>query len=146
MTIGVAWHSEPQMMYADRRSQFTTTPPEEHGSGVNFLAHEDVALKAYFARRRRYLDDIPARRACNQIGEVFPVVLHDGKVIGTWTWDATRGRVKPTLISRKCTADLRRTVRRRAEQVSQTLRSCWAGTRLPTAAPMPARTARTHSR
>lgn len=130
MTIGVTWSSEPQMMYADRWSQFTATRSDDHASGVNFLAHEDVALKAYFASRRRYLADVPARRAFNRIGEVLPVILHDGHVIGTWAWDDAHGRVKPSLIGRKSTAaDVRRRVRQRAEQVSRTLRPCWARTR-----------------
>lgn len=135
MTIGVAWSSEPQVMFADRWNQFTASDPDDHSTGVNFLAHEDVALKAYFESRRRYLDDVPARRAFNRIGEVLPVILHDGHVIGTWTWEDAQGRVKTHLIGRKSTTDLRRTIRRRAELMSTTLRSRWAGAASAVAAP-----------
>jgi hypothetical protein len=38
-------------------------------TGVQFLAHEDTALKAYHQTRARYLAGIPPRRAFNQIGE-----------------------------------------------------------------------------
>lgn len=80
-------------MFADRFEEFLSAGPDTHHGGVNFLAHEDVALKAYFETRTRYLGCLPARRAFNQIGEVLPTVLHDGQVIGTWAWGDAGRRV-----------------------------------------------------
>lgn len=59
----------------------------DHATGVNYLAHEDVALKAYYESRPRYLGRLPARSVFNQIGEVLPTIVCDGRVVGLWHWD-----------------------------------------------------------
>ena len=64
-------------MFADQLAE--STGNEAITTGVQFLAHEDTALKAYFQTRGRYLGGLPQRRAFNQIGEVLPCVIVDGR-------------------------------------------------------------------
>ena len=64
-------------------------PVEEgavHTTGVQFLAHEDTALKPYSQTRSRHLGG-PPQRAFNQIGEALPTVIIDGMVAGSRSWD-----------------------------------------------------------
>ena len=42
---------------------------------MHFLAHEDVALKAYAETRVRYLGAVPEQEAFNQIGEALPAIF-----------------------------------------------------------------------
>ena len=60
---------------------------------IDFLAHEDVALKAYFETRARYLAYLPPGKVFNQIGEVLPTILRGGQIIGRWDWDRASRRV-----------------------------------------------------
>lgn len=89
--VGLAtqWSEGLLYMFDDR----TLTPPQEDFEAVDFLAHEDVALKAYFETRGRYMTDRPQRLAFNQIGEVLPTILRGGRVIGRWSWDRTTQKV-----------------------------------------------------
>ncbi|MET9341839.1 hypothetical protein [Nonomuraea sp. NPDC003804] len=42
------WSDSPLYMSAQRFAEFTVADDADYASGVNLLAHEDVALKAYF--------------------------------------------------------------------------------------------------
>ncbi|MDI5969373.1 crosslink repair DNA glycosylase YcaQ family protein [Streptomyces sp. SL13] len=125
VTVTTSWSDQPQYMFADRLEEFLAVEPDTHHSGVNFLAHEDVALKAYFETRPRYLGNLPARRAFNQIGEALPTVLHDGQVIGTWAWDGAGRRVTTSMVTGRTSPDIRSAVRTRADQLTRILRSGW---------------------
>ncbi|WP_370131428.1 DNA glycosylase AlkZ-like family protein [Streptacidiphilus sp. EB103A] len=139
--VTTAWSDQPQYMFADRLEEFLTTDPSAHRAGVSLLAHEDVALKAYFETRTRYLGALQPRRAFNQIGEVLPTVVHDGTVIGTWAWEPTGRRVATSLVAGAATAEVRRAVRTRADQLTRVLRGRWTTAR-PTGAPqIPGQTA-----
>ncbi|MGN9846515.1 DNA glycosylase AlkZ-like family protein [Nonomuraea sp. H19] len=92
------WSDSPMYMSAQRFAEFTVADDADCVSGVNLLAHEDVALKAYFETRRRYLGDLAQEAAFNQIGEVLPTIVLDGRVVGTWAWDPTAKRVRHRLI------------------------------------------------
>lgn len=65
---------------------------------MNLLAHEDVALKAYFQTRARYLQGLPQHKAFNQIGEARPTICADGRILGIWAWDSTASRVRHRLL------------------------------------------------
>jgi hypothetical protein len=120
------WSNAPLYMYGHRFEQFRDTTREERATGVNLLAHEDVALKAYFETRSRYLGTLPTRRAFNQIGEVLPTVVHDGRVIGTWSWSSRRHRVETRLVPGSVPTDQRVEVQARAYQLSNTLQRGWS--------------------
>lgn len=96
---------------------------------MNLLAHEDIALKAYFETRSRYLRTLPARAAFNQIGEVLPTICHHGRVIGTWTWDEHTRRVTPRITPARTARTLREAVRMRAEELTRILRAGWTSAR-----------------
>ena len=67
VAVATPWSEDPCLMFADqaeRERRQRRSPP-----GVQFLAHEDTALKAYSQTRSRYLGGLPQRRAFNQIGE-----------------------------------------------------------------------------
>jgi len=127
-------------MFANRLEEFWTADPSVRNAGVSLLAHEDVALKAYFETRSRYLGALPARRAFNQIGEVLPTVVHDGTVIGTWAWDPAGRRVATSLVAGASTAEVRRVVRTRADQLTGVLRGGWTAARPARAAEIPGQT------
>jgi len=124
-----SWCDAPMYMYRDRFEEFQRARAAEHWSGVNFLAHEDVALKAYFESRRRYLGQLPPRRAFNQIGEVLPTVVQDGHVVGTWAWDAKHRVVRVSMTHGFSSARLRRQVALRARSVTEALRLGYLPTR-----------------
>ena len=56
-------------MFADRLEEFRAA--ERVKTGVQLLAHEDTALKAYFQTRPRYLAGLPQRRMFNWISEAL---------------------------------------------------------------------------
>jgi hypothetical protein len=95
-------------------------------TGVQLLAHEDTALKAYHQTRARYLAGVPQRRAFNQIGEALPTVIINGRVAGTWSWDARTRSIRTRLIPGKATTAERSQVRARAATLTQALRLSWA--------------------
>jgi Winged helix DNA-binding domain len=122
-TILTPWSDQPCLMFADQ----TPVSPEDDAAptGVQFLAHEDSALKAYFQTRDRYLADLPQQRAFNQIGEARPCILLDGVIAGTWSWNARTARVDTDLIPGRCPAPARRQVKVRAAALTETLRAGW---------------------
>ncbi|MEU4233308.1 crosslink repair DNA glycosylase YcaQ family protein [Nonomuraea sp. NPDC026600] len=119
------WTDSPLYMSATRFAAFTTAPDADCTTGMVFLAHEDVALKAYFQTRRRYLNDVPAATAFNQIGEVLPTIIADGHVIGTWSWDQTVSRVQHHLVAHQATAGQRHQINAAAATLTNTLRAGW---------------------
>ncbi|MFC5821002.1 DNA glycosylase AlkZ-like family protein [Nonomuraea harbinensis] len=117
------WSHSPLYMSAQRFAEYTVADDADYLSGVNFLAHEDVALKAYFETRSRYLGDLAQHAAFNQIGEVLPTIVLDGRVVGTWRWDPSAGRVRHRLIPRLLPAARRPEVRAAAARHTAVLRS-----------------------
>lgn len=115
-----AWSPYPMVMNADRFEEFMRDPQE---SGVHLLAHEDVALKAYFETRTRYLGSLPASRAFNQIGEVWPTVMINGQVVGTWAWDNRDLRIRHRLESGMVPAGARSQVRTAVRRMGSLLRA-----------------------
>ncbi|WP_116243782.1 DNA glycosylase AlkZ-like family protein [Nocardiopsis sp. FIRDI 009] len=118
---GPSWSPQPMVMSADRFEEFAHARPQE--SGAHLLAHEDVALKAYFETRTRYLGPLPAAKAFNQIGEVLPTVVVDGRVVGTWAWDHQGRRVRHRLVPGATSANVRPRVRAAAQRMSGLLRA-----------------------
>lgn len=110
-------------MFADQADEALTN---EAVTGIQLLAHEDSALKAYHQTRSRYLADIPQRRAFNQIGEALPTVVVNGMVAGIWTWDNRTCSVRTSVIAGRTTPATRRQIRTRAAALTQTLRTAWA--------------------
>jgi hypothetical protein len=123
IAVATPWSTEPCLMFAD---QADDSASNEATTGVQFLAHEDTALKAYFQTRGRYLGSLPQRRAFNQIGEVLPSVIVDGMLAGTWSWNTRTASVDVSLIAGKIPAQIRRQVKARATALTETLRSAWA--------------------
>jgi hypothetical protein len=76
IAVATPWSDDPCLMFADQLAE--STGNEAITTGVQFLAHEDTALKAYFQTRSRYLAGLPQQRAFNQIGEALPCVIVDG--------------------------------------------------------------------
>ncbi|GAA1115650.1 DNA glycosylase AlkZ-like family protein [Nocardiopsis metallicus] len=116
-----SWSPHPMVMAADRFTEFTQAEAQE--SGVHLLAHEDVALKAYFETRRRYLGPLPAPKAFNQIGEVRPTVMIDGQVVGTWAWDNRDLRIRHQIARGMASASAHSRVRTAARRTSALLRA-----------------------
>lgn len=123
ITVATPWSRDPCLMFADQAAESTAS---NAATGVQFLAHEDSALKAYFQTRGRYLGGLPQQRAFNQIGEAMPCILVDGLVAGTWSWNARTATVDIDLIPGRYPAPTRRQVSARAAALAQTLRSKWA--------------------
>ncbi|MFE0020350.1 DNA glycosylase AlkZ-like family protein [Amycolatopsis sp. NPDC059021] len=115
------WCDAPMYLYRDRLDAFRAAPAEERTTGVNFLAHEDVALKAYFESRRRYLGALPARRAFNQIGEVLPTIVAGGQVVGTWAWDEAGHKVTTSLARGYSTPELQGALTKQRRQLTTVL-------------------------
>jgi hypothetical protein len=90
VAIHTPWCQSPLYMYEDRHHQFQTLASQPQIPTLNFLAHEDVALKAYFESRGRYLGKMSPRYAFNQIGEALPTIMYCGQIIGIWSWDASK--------------------------------------------------------
>jgi hypothetical protein len=122
IAVASPWSEEPCVMFADQADESATS---EAATGVQFLAHEDTALKAYFQTRGRYLGGLPPRRAFNQIGEVLPSILIDGNLAGTWSWNTRTASMDVDLVRGKIPAAVRRQVKARAAVLTETLRSAW---------------------
>jgi hypothetical protein len=121
--VDTPWSSDPTLMFADRLEEFRDA--DDVVTGVQFAAHEDSALKAYFQTRHRYLSDLPKRRAFNQIGEALPTVIADGVVVGTWSWNTQTRSVDVSLVRGRLSTPVRRQVRSRAAALTETLRRAW---------------------
>ena len=134
--VATPWSDDPCLMFADQAEQ--DSGRDTVTTGVQFLAHEDTALKAYHQTRSRYLAGLPPRRAFNQIGEALPTVIIDGTVAGTWSWNTRTATVSTDLIPGRTTPAIRRQVKARAAALTETLRSAWAP-RLPSPRPLQGR-------
>ncbi|WP_342749853.1 DNA glycosylase AlkZ-like family protein [Umezawaea tangerina] len=124
--VRTPWADVPLYMHQWRFDEFRTTSAADHHTGLNFLAHEDVALKAYFETRRRYLGGLAPRRAFNQIGEVLPTILFEGQVVGTWTWNTVTKAIACDVVRGAVPPFVRADVGRRARHLSEALRRGWA--------------------
>jgi hypothetical protein len=124
LQVTTPWTSSPAYLPARRYEQFLDADPTTHTTGLNLLAHEDVALKAYFETRDRYLNRLPARQAFNQIGEALPTIVIDGLVHGTWTWNPTTRAVTTTLTPGQSKRRTRH-VRDASETLTDALRAGW---------------------
>jgi hypothetical protein len=97
VAIGTPWSESDLFMFRDSFEAFRNERDrthEERQKSLNFLAHEDVALKAYFETRERYLQGVHPRAAFNQIGEALPTIALGGRVIGTWSWNLKSNSVR----------------------------------------------------
>lgn len=124
LVLNTPWTSDPTYMFYDRFEQFVGARPQT-SERISFLAHEDVALKAYKQTRARYLGDVPERAVFNQIGEVLPTVMIDGRIVGIWAWNETARRVEPALIRGRTSPQQRKLIRTHAETLSGTLLRGW---------------------
>src|SRR5262249_10564774 len=88
VAIQTSWCQSSLYMYDDQYAQFRNTLTQTEANTLNLLAHEDVALKAYFESRGRYLGKLTPRCVFNQIGEALPAIVYNGQVAGTWAWNA----------------------------------------------------------
>jgi Winged helix DNA-binding domain len=118
-----SWTESPMYMYRDQLAEYAAAAANTRRTGLNLLAHEDVALKAYFETRRRYLGELPAERAFNQIGEVLPTIVHHGQVVGTWAWDVSSQAVICSVVRGFGSAELRRVLKRQTHVTTEALRS-----------------------
>ena len=125
VAVHTPWCQSPLYMYHDRHDKFRDETSRSPVSTLNFLAHEDVALKAYFESRVRYLGKLSPRSVFNQIGEALPTIMYRGQVVGTWAWDVSRMTVKCVLIRGYGSLELGKEVRRRSQALSETLRLRW---------------------
>ena len=91
--LSLPWAGSPFFMLRESYEEFLAMPHHALRTGFHFLAHEDVALKAYFESRGRYLDRAKPSAVFNQIGEVRPSIIHDGRVVGLWSWHHASRRV-----------------------------------------------------
>jgi Winged helix DNA-binding domain len=122
--IRTPWAAAPAYMPATRYEDFLQADSSTSASGVNLLAHEDVALKAYFETRDRYLDGLPPRTAFNQIGEALPTIVIDGIVHGTWAWNPAT-RAATTLLATGRARGQSRRVRTASDILTDALRAGW---------------------
>lgn len=125
LSVTTPWSEAPCLMFADQADEALAN---EAVTGVQLLAHEDSALKAYHQTRSRYLAGIPQRRAFNQIGEALPTIIVNGMVAGIWTWDNRTCSVRTSMINGRTTPAIRRQIRTRAAALTQTLRTSWTPT------------------
>ncbi|MDQ1306932.1 MAG: hypothetical protein QG671_2764 [Actinomycetota bacterium] len=122
--LDTEWAASAAFMTEARYEEHHTVPgPME--PAVALLAHEDVALKAYFETRCRYLGRMPAGAVFNSIGEVLPTVLSDGRVVGRWQWHPRRGVVHWTALSDTLDAALCTRIDTAAEHLTHVLRPGW---------------------
>lgn len=82
MSLSSPWCFDPLYAFEEHIPQVSAG----HRHAVDFLAHEDVALKAYYQTRGRYLGSLPSEMAFNRIGEVLPTIVVQGRVVGLWRW------------------------------------------------------------
>ncbi|MGI9062487.1 MAG: DNA glycosylase AlkZ-like family protein [Pseudonocardiaceae bacterium] len=123
VAVKTPWADAPLYMFRDRLAEYATASSNGVGTGINFLAHEDVALKAYFESRERYLGALPSNRAFNRIGEVLPTIVLDGQVVGTWSWDARSQMVTVKLVRELGSRDFHRAIKRHAAALTCSLRA-----------------------
>jgi hypothetical protein len=120
VAVAAPWSAQPCLMFADQAAE---AAGHEETAGVQLLAHEDPALKAYHQTRDRYLAGLSQRRAFNQIGEALPTVTVNGTIAGTWSWDSRSRDITVRILPGRTTPAVRRQVRQRAAELADTLRA-----------------------
>jgi hypothetical protein len=80
------------MFEDDMQRMYDFTTPTK--SWWAFMAYEDPSLKGYKHTRHRYVRPEHYASLFNQIGEVRPCVLRDGRAVGLWVWDDQEERVR----------------------------------------------------
>lgn len=133
VTLRAPWTDAPLYMFRDRLEEYHSEGSVLRGPSLNFLAHEDVALKAYFETRDRYLEGAPPRSVFNQIGEALPTILFGGRVIGTWMWSPKSLRVEWSPLSGRVPKALGARVISRVEAFSESFRRGCSTRSLPDA-------------
>jgi len=123
IAVATPWCADPCLMFADQVDDSTASKAVT--TGVQFLAHEDTALKAYFQTRSRYLGGLSQQRAFNQIGEALPTVIVDGIVAGTWSWNSRNACTDVDLTTDQIPPPIRRQVKIRATALTEALRAAW---------------------
>ncbi|WP_322749595.1 MULTISPECIES: DNA glycosylase AlkZ-like family protein [unclassified Frankia] len=132
LQITTPWSQAPAYLAAAQYEEFLAADPDSHATGLNLLAHEDVALKGYFETRDRYLMGLPPQQAFNQIGEALPTIILDGQIQGTWTWNPGTRTVTPAFTRGRASHALTRRVSAATDTLTDALRTGW---RDPTPAP-----------
>lgn len=125
VAIQTSWCQSLLYMYEDQYNQFQNTVARTQTPALNLLAHEDVALKAYFESRARYLGKLAPRCVFNQIGEALPAIIHNGQVAGTWAWNPNQLAVTYTLMLDYNSPGLHKAIRSQANKLSEALRLRW---------------------
>ena len=120
--LSLPWAPNPFFMLRADYDQFLSAPRHTRRSGIQFLAHEDVALKAYFESRSRYLGSLPPSAIFNQIGEVRPSILRNGRVLGMWSWDHESRRIHYGELQGRMSPAERNAVARQAASLQLRLR------------------------
>lgn len=125
VVIQTSWCQSSLYMYDDQYAQFRNTVAQTQADTLNLLAHEDVALKAYFESRGRYLGELAPQCVFNQIGEALPAIIYNGQVVGTWAWNANNLAVTYTLMPNYNSPELHKAIKSEANALSETLRLRW---------------------
>lgn len=120
--VRTPWCSSPTYMYMDRFNEFQESCRSEFPRMVHLLAHEDVALKAYFESRPRYLGVLSQQKVFNTIGEVLPTIMVDGNIVGTWRWDQKAKRIRYSTILTGQSPEIRHSVRVQAHRATEAFR------------------------
>lgn len=120
ISVRTPWSANPCLMFADQAADALSSRAV---AGVQLLAHEDSALKAYYETRGRYLANLPQRKAFNQIGEALPTITVNGIVTGTWAWDSHRRSVSIRTLPGSASPAVHREIRGRAAALTHTLRA-----------------------
>jgi hypothetical protein len=119
--MDLPWAAKTFYMLADQFQEFVSLGASTPTTRVQLLAHEDVALKAYFESRSRYLGRSLPPVAFNQIGEVLPTIVNDGVIIGTWRWNRQLRCVDTSFIPGLARHEVRKQATKRAEILTQRL-------------------------
>ena len=122
IAVASPWSEEPCVMFADQADESAAS---EAATGVQFLAHEDTALKAYFQTRGRYLGGLPPGARSTRSGKSCPASS------STAIWLAP-GHGTPALPASTSTWSQARSPRRSdarsrpaPQSSTETLRSAW---------------------
>ena len=70
---------------------------EPDSEWISLLAYEDPSLKGYYQSRFRYVRQEDYNKLFNQIGEVRPSIIINGKAAGIWTWDKKDKKINTKL-------------------------------------------------
>jgi hypothetical protein len=120
--LSLPWAPSPFFMLRPDYEQFLSAPRHTRRSGVHFLAHEDVALKAYFESRSRYLGSLRPSAVFNQIGEARPSIVRDGRVVGLWWWHHESRRIRYRTLQGRTSQTDRNAAARQATSLQPRLR------------------------